>query len=63
MRKPQNPHIIHMVEDVEVGRYARAYDPGIRYICIHAVYPTPAKSTRDPSKVTCKNCLRKMRHD
>ena len=45
----KNPHIIHMLIDVE-GRD--------KYLCIQACDPTPSKSTRDPSKVTCKNCLR-----
>ena len=55
----KNPHIIHMVEDVEPLPYY-SDDPGYRYLCIHACFPIPSKSTRDPTKVTCKNCLRAM---
>lgn len=28
-----------------------------RYLCIRAVNPTPEKTTKFISKVTCKNCL------
>jgi len=52
----KNAHIIHMIEDVEPLPYLD--DPGYRYICIGACLPTLEKSTRDPAKVTCKNCLR-----
>ena len=42
--------IIHLVER------------GLRhpYLCNHAVEPTPEKSTFDPMKVTCKNCLKQI---
>ncbi len=30
------------------------------YLCNHAVTPNPEKSTFDPSKVTCKNCLKQI---
>ena len=29
-----------------------------KYTCNEAVVPTPSKSTKEPSKVTCKNCNR-----
>ena len=45
--------IIHMLDK-------NVLDEGkARYVCIHAVYPSPEKSTLDWSKVTCKNCLKK----
>ena len=56
----RNSHIIHLIEEVG-GDYSYLDDYRYRYICIHAVRPTPSKSTKDPSKVTCKNCLRKMK--
>ena len=33
----------------------------LRYLCIQAVKPSPSKSTKLKSKVTCKNCLRKLK--
>lgn len=47
----KNPHIIHFGKQTEYG---------IRYTCNQAVDPTPAKTTWQPMKVTCKNCLRAM---
>ena len=57
-----NPHIIHMIKDVKVISYGGipSRDPGVRYLCIGACYPTPEKSTREPTEVTCKNCLREL---
>jgi hypothetical protein len=55
----KNAHIIHMVEDVVEPSYSDGL--GYRYICIQAYLPTHEKSTRDPAKVTCKNCLERMK--
>lgn len=43
----KNPHIIHMMH-------------GMHYLCMRACSTTPAKSTRDKAKVTCKNCRREI---
>lgn len=55
----KNPHIIHMVEKLKDNE-STYLDNRYRYLCNQAVGPTPSKSTTDPSKVTCKNCLREM---
>ena len=56
----RNLHIIHMIVGLDHEPY-HPYDPGVRYLCIGTCFPTPEKSTRDPEKVTCKNCLRELK--
>lgn len=58
----RNAHIIHMVKKVDPAPY-NDRDPGWRYLCIQACYPTPSKSTTDPEKVTCKNCIRELKKE
>ena len=53
-KRIKKPHIIHMLENVN-DRW------GSRYMCNWCVEPTPEKSTWDKSKVTCKNCLQKIK--
>jgi len=52
----KNPHIIHFL--VQEVHYGEVID---KYLCIGACYTTPEKSTTDAVKVTCKNCLRKLK--
>ena len=51
----KNPHIKHWT-------FKREDDGEIRYICIQPCGITPSKIADTIDKVTCKNCLRKIRN-
>ena len=50
----KNKEIIHLLD------FAKLEQGEARYECIQSCYPTASKSTLDITKVTCKNCFRKL---
>lgn len=44
-----------------IVHFVRKYDGIMKYVCIRACATTKSKSTRDWSKVTCKNCLKQKK--